>query len=97
MGILGVAVLLTWATIFPAARALEQVSATELARQILDATGIRGGLVVHLGCGDGRLTAALRANDSFMVQGLDSEVTNVQRRAGTSSRLDCTGQFPSSS
>ncbi len=33
-----------------------------LAREILDATGVRGGLVVHLGCGDGKLAAALRAN-----------------------------------
>jgi outer membrane protein assembly factor BamB len=79
MGILGVAVLLTWATIFQAAQASEPVSTTERAQQILDATGIRGGLVVHLGCGDGRLTAALRANDSFMVQGLDWEVKNVER------------------
>ncbi|HEY3322405.1 MAG TPA: PQQ-binding-like beta-propeller repeat protein [Planctomycetota bacterium] len=31
-----------------------------LARQIFDATGIRGGIVVHLGCGDGQFTAALR-------------------------------------
>lgn len=27
--------------------------------QILQAAGIEGGLVVHLGCGDGKLTAAL--------------------------------------
>jgi hypothetical protein len=27
------------------------------------ATGVQGGLVVHLGCGDGQLTAALRAAD----------------------------------
>ncbi|MCK4294095.1 MAG: hypothetical protein KAY65_12930, partial [Planctomycetes bacterium] len=39
----------------------------ERARQILDATGVKGGLVVHIGCGDGKLTAALRANDSFIV------------------------------
>ncbi|MCU0917308.1 MAG: class I SAM-dependent methyltransferase [Planctomycetes bacterium] len=47
----------------------------EEARQILDRTGIRGGLVVHLGCGDGTLTAALHANDSFLVHGLDADVT----------------------
>ena len=33
----------------------------DAARQILQATGVRGGLIVHLGCGDGKLTAALRA------------------------------------
>ena len=29
----------------------------EQARRILDETGVRGGLVMHLGCGDGRSTA----------------------------------------
>jgi len=33
--------------------------AAAAARQILTVTGIRGGLVVHVGCGNGRLTAAL--------------------------------------
>ena len=47
------------------------------AKDILQATGVKGGLVVHLGCGDGKLTAALRANDSFIVHGLDSAVKNV--------------------
>ncbi len=47
------------------------------AKQILDATGIRGGLVVHVGCGDGRLTSALRANDSYIVQGLDKDVAKI--------------------
>ena len=40
------------------------------AREILDAVGVEGGLVVHLGCGDGSLTAALAARDSFRVHGL---------------------------
>ncbi|MEA3367928.1 MAG: hypothetical protein U9R68_07430, partial [Planctomycetota bacterium] len=35
------------------------------AAKILQETGIRGGLIVHLGCGDGRLTAALRAGDAY--------------------------------
>lgn len=49
------------------------------ARRILDATGIKGGLVVHIGCGDGKLTAALRANDSYLVHGLDANVKNVEK------------------
>ena len=48
------------------------------ARQILEDTEVQGGLVVHLGCGDGKLTAALRANDSYQVQGLDNEAENVE-------------------
>ena len=51
----------------------------EEAQQILSATGVKGGLVVHLGCGDGRLTAALRANDSYLVHGLDADAANVEK------------------
>ncbi|GAG15994.1 unnamed protein product, partial [marine sediment metagenome] len=43
----------------------------------IEATDVQGGLVVHLGCGDGKLTAALRANDSYLVHGLDSEAADV--------------------
>jgi len=49
------------------------------ARQILDATGAKGGLVVHIGCGDGKLTAALRVNDSYLVHGLDTKAKNVEK------------------
>ena len=47
------------------------------AKQILDATRIQGGLVVHLGCGNGRLTAALRANERLLVHGLDADPAKV--------------------
>src|SRR5262245_45354664 len=52
---------------------------SQTAAQILDATQIQGGLIVHLGCGDGRVTAALRAADSFQVQGLDRDAAAVQK------------------
>ncbi len=48
-----------------------------LARQILEATGVHGGLIVHVGCGDGAFTAGLRADDSYLVHGLDSDAQNV--------------------
>ncbi len=32
------------------------------AEEILKESGVKGGFVVHIGCGDGRLTAALCAN-----------------------------------
>jgi len=51
----------------------------DLARQVLDAAGVAGGLVVHLGCGDGRLTAALHQDDSYLVHGLDTDANNVAR------------------
>ncbi|MFW6161452.1 MAG: PQQ-binding-like beta-propeller repeat protein [Planctomycetota bacterium] len=47
------------------------------AEQILEASGIQGGVVVHLDCGDGRLTAALRANERFLVHGLDTDPADV--------------------
>ncbi|NQT39325.1 MAG: PQQ-binding-like beta-propeller repeat protein, partial [Planctomycetes bacterium] len=49
------------------------------ATDILDATGVKGGLIVHVGCGDGRLTAALHAGDAFLVHGLDTEAENVEQ------------------
>ena len=54
------------------------------AADILDAAGVKGGLVVHVGCGPstssgqaGELTAALRANDRYLVQGLDGDAAKV--------------------
>jgi outer membrane protein assembly factor BamB len=47
------------------------------ARQILEATGVRGGLVVHAGCGDGKLTAGLRPNTGYVVQGLETDPARV--------------------
>ncbi len=54
-------------------------SEREQAVQILDASGVKGGLIVHIGCGDGRLTAALRANDSYLVHGLDADAKNIEK------------------
>ncbi|MBN1421384.1 MAG: PQQ-binding-like beta-propeller repeat protein [Planctomycetes bacterium] len=51
----------------------------DLARRILEASGVKGGVIVHLGCGDGRLTADLRTNDSYIVHGLDEDPARVER------------------
>jgi SAM-dependent methyltransferase len=48
------------------------------AQQILAETAVQGGLIIHLGCGDGRLTAALHAGDGYLVHGLDSRAENVE-------------------
>jgi len=48
------------------------------AKQILDGAGFTGGIIVHLGCGDGKLTAALSADDNHIVHGLDSNARAVQ-------------------
>ncbi len=44
---------------------------------IFGITGTRGGLVVHLGCREGRLTAALRKDETYVVHGLDSDPARV--------------------
>ena len=62
------AMLLIWATESPGQGA-----------NVLDACGVKGGLVVHLGCGDGKLTATLRANDSYLVHGLDTDAANIAK------------------
>ncbi|MHC4507859.1 MAG: outer membrane protein assembly factor BamB family protein [Planctomycetota bacterium] len=48
-------------------------------RKILSASGVKGGLVVHIGCGDGRLTTKLRVNDSYLVHGLDARAESIEK------------------
>ena len=59
--------------------ASECIAQRNQAERILDETGVKGGLVVHLGCGDGELTAALRANGSYLVHGLDGDAGNIEK------------------
>ncbi len=40
------------------------------APDLVKASGVQGGLIVHVGCTDGAFTAALAAGDRFLVQGL---------------------------
>lgn len=47
------------------------------ATAMLEASGVKGGIVVHLGCGDGKLTAALRVNDRYVVHGLDGDARKI--------------------
>ena len=49
------------------------------AAEILNVTGIQGGLVVHLNCGDGRLAAALGAHERLVVHGLAENPESVTR------------------
>jgi len=64
--------------VWPAARAAQTSHDVE-ARRILEATGVSSGLVVHVGCEDGRLTAALCAGENYLVHGLDRDPTNVEQ------------------
>ena len=46
-------------------------------KDLLIESGIKGGLIVHVGCVDGEGIAALRPSGSFVVQGLDTDPNNV--------------------
>jgi SAM-dependent methyltransferase len=48
------------------------------AADILKATGIQGGLIIHINCGDGKLTAALGARGGYLVNGLDKNPQAVK-------------------
>jgi hypothetical protein len=49
------------------------------AGRILEFAGSSGGLIVHVNCGDGKLTAALRANDRYLVQGVSRSGPAVKK------------------
>ena len=54
------------------------VSANADVVDALKSSGVQGGIVVHLGCGDGKQTAALRLDKRFRVQGLETTEAAVQ-------------------
>jgi outer membrane protein assembly factor BamB len=62
------------ATAVPAALA----GPADEAQQIASLAGFHGGLVIHVGCGEGQLTAALRLADNCVVQGLETDVKRVE-------------------
>ncbi|MBT3381009.1 MAG: PQQ-binding-like beta-propeller repeat protein [Lentisphaerae bacterium] len=45
-------------------------------------SGIRGGIIVHLNCGDGRETAGMVSGDRFLVHGLDRTAENIAKARG---------------
>jgi len=73
---------LVWGLVIPVVVAASTCPAApdaSAAKEILAAAGVKGGLIVHLGCGDGKLTAALRAGESYLVHGLDTDAANVTK------------------
>ncbi len=50
---------------------------SRLAERILEYSGVKGGLIVHVGSGSGKLTAALRAGGAYLVRGLDTDQKKV--------------------
>ncbi|MBL7187976.1 MAG: PQQ-binding-like beta-propeller repeat protein [Phycisphaerae bacterium] len=55
------------------------ISTTQAAtwEQIQEKSNVQGGLIIHIGCGDGSLTAALGTGGAYIVQGLDADAENV--------------------
>jgi len=49
------------------------------AEDVLKSSGIQGGLIVHVGCGDGERTVRLRPNGRYVVQGLEKDRAEVER------------------
>ena len=60
----------------PSATGAEAAEAA--AEGILETAGFRGGLIVHVGCGDGALAAVLGTNDQCLVLGLTRDAAQAE-------------------
>jgi outer membrane protein assembly factor BamB len=47
------------------------------AAEIVRTSGVKGGIVVHIGCRDGKQTAAMRVDERYLVHGLDADAEVV--------------------
>ena len=72
--------------------ALVAVAQAQDARQVLTDTGFTGGVIVHLGCGDGTLTAALGRGNSTVVHGLATNAANLAAARKTIHNAGVTGK-----
>lgn len=79
-------VSLAWATV-------DSIQAAPLAKRLLQESGVQGGIVVHLGCGDGRLTAGLQLGDRLLAHGLDTDAGKVRKAKAHIDSLDLYGQI----
>ena len=46
--------------------------------ELIKRTGVPGGVILHVGCGDRRVTASLSSSGRFLVRGLDRDAAAVQ-------------------
>ena len=60
------------------------------AKRLIEQSGVRAGFFVHLGAGDGRLTEALRQNESTQVHGLVDDASELDAMR---SRVRSSGQY----
>ncbi len=57
---------------------ISPVGADQTGADMISDAGISGGVVAHVGCGSGELTASLRIDESFIVEGLDTDSSHVE-------------------
>jgi len=74
------------------APAAAQAGPAEEANRILDAAGVKGGLIVVVGCDDAELIGQLARSDKFLVQALDTDPAKVEKLRGTLAKLDSYGR-----
>ena len=63
----------------------------ESARQLVDASGVTGGLIVHVGSADAKTIASLRINDRFVVQALAKDPDRISQARRDLLRLELSG------
>ena len=69
---------------------LSSAATAQEGAELLEQSGIQGGVVVHLGCGDATLTEQLLANDRYRVHGLDTDPDKVK---AARNRLVAAGRY----
>jgi len=67
-------------------------AAASEAAKIIEQSGIKGGLIVHLGLSDGKLTAALRANSRYQVHGIDRDIQKVETARSALQKMGVYGE-----
>ena len=67
-----------WSIALLAAFITSTANAALTAEDIYKETGVKGGLVVHLGCGAGVLAAQFAMTDAYVVHGLDTDPNAVE-------------------
>jgi len=55
-------------------------------------SGVQGGIIVHLGCGDGRETTKLLLDDRYLVHGLETDAAKVEQARKTIQALRLYGK-----
>ncbi len=71
--------LLAGLCLFAGGLAGPDLACARTGRGVLAAAGVKGGLVVHIGCGDGALTCTLGAEPGYLVYGLDPDADAIAR------------------